>query len=179
MSFFRNLSIYHKLVLCGIALVLLPFIFVGLFPIGIASDKLKETAKDRAIQVADENAHRIDSWLNERKTNISNWATDDVNISSLAANLIGKRMRRAANDNFAILKRDYDYYSGFYLIKDSLVIATDNPDKLGNEAETTEVIFPTEEKLHFSDIFKNTDACVFKAETIKPILQAFAPASHT
>lgn len=153
----KKISIQRKLVVSCIALVLLPFVFVGLFPIKIASDKLKETARLRVLQVADENAHRIDSWLNERKANILNWASDGINKSSLADNLIGKRMRRAANNNFTNLKRDYKYYSGFYLINEDLIIATDNPEKLGKKHETADVIFSEEEKLHFSDIFQNAD----------------------
>jgi methyl-accepting chemotaxis protein len=78
-------------------------------------------------QMAGSTMKVMDSWVKDRKVDLSNWTRQTIFSAALKDTFVGKAARKAANEHLAKLKHDYNYYENICLAITSgdLVAAAD------------------------------------------------------
>ena len=75
-----------------------------------AKSALEEEITSQLDQIAESTLEVVDTWLKDRRLNVSNWSRQKIYMTALKDSFVGKAARKSANAELAKLKGDYQYY---------------------------------------------------------------------
>ncbi|MFP4088189.1 MAG: hypothetical protein ACLFUL_15505, partial [Desulfobacteraceae bacterium] len=75
-----------------------------------AKRALEEEITSQLDQIAEFTLEVVDTWLKDRRLNVSNWSRQKIYMTALKDSFVGKAARKSANAELAKLKGDYRYY---------------------------------------------------------------------
>ncbi len=158
---------------------LVPMIIIVLVGMGVSSfisyrmakNALEKSTVEHLNQLVDSTTHAIADWFDNRKLDVSNWAKQGVLKNALKNNVLGKVARKNLNEDFARMKKEYQYYSGFYLSDSSgNMVASSNPKLIGT--------MNIKDRMYFKEALQGKEnmSPVLKSKTDgSPILMIAAP----
>jgi methyl-accepting chemotaxis protein len=80
---------------------------------------LESSIMGQIDQMAGSTMKVMDSWVKDRKVDLSNWARQTIFSTALEDTFVGKAARKSANEQLAKLKHDYNYYENICLANGS------------------------------------------------------------
>ena len=94
---------------------------------------LTEAATAQVVQIADQTARSIDTWIRDRKLDISSWSQDKVFATAVQDSFLGKAARKGAGEKLEKLVKEYAFFDGVMLVDASgEVVAAADPAVVGN-----------------------------------------------
>ena len=123
-----KLNLKNRFLIPSLALIIIGMgisTAVGYF---VAARTIEENITGQLSTLLELTDQRVSSFYNDRKADISSWASQKIVQTAVQNNFVGKSAREAANEMLAKIKKDYVYY-------DSISIA----DAEGNAIASTEI----------------------------------------
>jgi len=103
---------------------------------------MNESAIDQMTQMSAMATKNMDSWIQDRKIEVSNWATEQVFAEALTASDLGRETRLIVNDQFEAFKKNAAYYDVIALAdKKGELVASTNKDILVGKTNVAEQPF--------------------------------------
>ncbi len=124
----------------------------------MAKNALEKRTVEHLNQLVDSTTHAIADWFDNRKLDVANWAKQDIIKTALKDNFSGKAAKKTLNDDFARMKKEYQYYSGFHLSNSTgTVVASSNPNLVGTMNIKDRVYFKEalQGKVNMSQVLKS------------------------
>jgi methyl-accepting chemotaxis protein len=105
-----QLSLKNKFLIPTLSLILVGMGLVTGVSLFIARNSLKEVLKSESRQLLVLANDRIGEFLNDRRLDVSNWSQQKIFQAAIQDSFVGKAARKSANEQLAIIKKDYKYY---------------------------------------------------------------------
>jgi len=120
---------------------LIPTLTLVVFGMGISTilsyvrtrTMMNETAMDQMTQMSGMATKNISFWIDSRRVEVANWATEQILAEALSDTDLGRETRFIVNDQFEAFKKNADYYEVIALAgkKGDLVAATNKESMVG------------------------------------------------
>ncbi len=113
-----NLSLKNKILFPILALIILGMGTSTAVSYYQSKNSLETELNNRLVQIADSSAQFLNSWINDRRVDVSNWSGQDVYKKALQLNgrgMMGESAKKAAIAEMANLKAAYTYYGNIFV----------------------------------------------------------------
>ncbi|PIE58826.1 MAG: chemotaxis protein [Desulfobulbus propionicus] len=167
-------TIRNKFLVPMVILVLLGMGISSFMTYQMARNALETSKIEELNQRAESNVNAMADWFTNRKLDISNWAQQEILQTALKNNFLAKAARKTASQDFARMRDEYQYYSGFHLANlDGTVIASSNPKLIDSINITDRSYFQKalQGKVNISPIMKSKENGSLILTIASPVLE--------
>ncbi len=107
-----------------------------------ARDMLNESALAQMTQMSGMATKNIGFWIEDRKIEVANWATEQIFAEALSDTALGRETRFIADDQFEAFKKNASYYEVIALSnKKGELVASTNKDAMIGKVNVAEYPF--------------------------------------
>jgi methyl-accepting chemotaxis protein len=111
-----KLSLRNKFLLPTTLMVVLALGVATIVSYINASNALEGNTQEQMKRIAELTSTVVQSWINDRKLDITSWSEQKLYRSALQDSFMGKAARKSASAQFAKMMKDYKYYESINLV---------------------------------------------------------------
>ncbi len=98
----------------------------------MSKSAMREAITGEIQRITDATTNYLASWMKDRRLDVQNWSQSKAYATALKESFVGKAARKAANDQLAALKRDYQFYENIVLVDATgKIMAAAEPSVIG------------------------------------------------
>lgn len=127
-----KLSLRSRFLIPTVLLIILGMGASGFISYLKASEALEDAMHDQMRQLAKSTKLAMNTWINDRKVDISNWADLKVVQQTTSDSFVGMSAKKSASEYFAHLIEDYNYYEHLNVVDlTGQILAADDESIVG------------------------------------------------
>lgn len=105
-----SLNIRNKFLIPTLLLISVGMSVSSFISYRLSKNALEETKIDQISQTANSTVTILQSWFDNRKLDVKNWANEDTFVTALKDNFLGKAARKKSSENLTRMVEDYKFY---------------------------------------------------------------------
>lgn len=137
-----KLSLRNKFLIPTMASVIIGLCLSTIVSYVNARNALDQAIRGQILQIAGSTNSNLDTWMERKKQDISNWAENKTYQTAILDSYIGKAVRKTVSKNLTELKKGYRLYQTIFLTNtQGDIISSSDPEIIGKLNVSDRLIF--------------------------------------